>query len=128
MTQRMELNLVGNCFQRHRELLEEALELERRMTGHADSDLLRMGTTCMRIAAHAALQTSSTDPRQALQSWRDCALAERQIRLATFHMLRDRCIDKGRYDRVFEAARRAARVREDERQRLRRWLLRMDVV
>lgn len=127
MTDRIELNALGSCFQRHRELIDEAGELHRKLAAtHADADLLRLGASCMKIASHAALQSS--DVRQTLQSWRECALAERQIRLATFRALRDGCIDKRRYDRLFEMATRAARVREDERQRLRRQLLRMDLV
>jgi hypothetical protein len=127
MTERKELNLVGQCFQRHRALIDAAMLLHRRLaTVHPDADLLRLGANCMRIAAHSALQ--SREVRQTLRDWKECALAERQIRLATYRALRDGAIDAKRYDEVFALARVAARTREDERQRLRRQLLRMDVV
>jgi hypothetical protein len=127
MTERIEMNLVGQCFRRHGALVEEALRLHREINAvHADADLLQLGASCMRIAAQEALQ--SHDPRQTLQSWRECALAERQIRLATFRALRDGCIDNRRYDELFALARLASRVREDERQRIRRQLHRMDIV
>jgi hypothetical protein len=127
MTERIEMNLVGQCFQRHRALVDAAMSLYRRlMTVHPDADLLRLGASCMRIAAHNALQ--SLDVRQTLRDWRECSLAERQIRLATYRALRDGVIDAKRYDEMFALARVAARTREDERQRLRRQLMRMDVV
>jgi hypothetical protein len=76
MTRQIELQASGSCFQRHRELIEAAAELHRRIaTTHADADLLLMGANCMSIASSAALQ--SNDVRQTLQSWRECALAER---------------------------------------------------
>ena len=127
MTEQFELNLVGQCYQRHRALFEEAARLHLRIAAtHEDADLLRLGANCMRIAAHHALQ--SDDLRQTLRHWRECALAERQIRMATFRALRDGVIDNEGYDQLFTLARTAARTREDERQRLRRQLLRMDVV
>ncbi len=127
MTARIELNDSGRCFLRHRELIEATEQLYRKiMTAHVDADLLRMGANCMHIASSAAM--GSRDPRQTLQSWRECALAERQIRIATYRALRDGCINKHRYDLMFQVATRAARTREDERQRLRRQLLRMDLV
>ena len=126
MTARIELNESGRCFLRHRELIEASEELYRKiMTDHVDADLLRMGATCMHIASTSAMR--SHDPRQTLQSWRECALAERQIRIATFRALRDGCISKHRYDTMFQTATRAARTREDERQRLRRQLWRMNL-
>ena len=127
MTERMDMNYVAQCFQRHRALTDAALALHRRLAAvHPDADLLRLGANCMRIAAHNALQ--SLDVRQTLRDWRECALAERQIRLATFRALRDGAIDAQRYDEVFGLARAAARTREDERQRLRRQLLHLDLV
>jgi hypothetical protein len=127
MTERIDLNFVGQCFQRHRALVDEVMRLHGELAiAYEDADLLRMGANCMRLAAHAALQ--SHDPRQTLRSWRECALAERQIRLATFRALRAGCIDNRRYDKVFRLAGAAARIREDERQRVRRQLLRLDLV
>jgi hypothetical protein len=127
MTREIELHHAGSCYLRHRELIEAAATLYRKIaTAHVDADLLRMGANCMSIASSAAMQ--SNDARQTLRNWRECALAERQIRIATYRALRDGCINKHRYDLMFDAATKAARVREDERQRLRRQLLRMDLV
>jgi hypothetical protein len=127
MTEAKDLPYAGRCFHRHRTLAVAALQLHRELaTVHADADLFRMGATCMRIAAQNALQTS--DPQQMLRSWRECALAERQIRLATFRALRAGCIDNRRYDELFSLARITARTREDERQRIRRKILQMDLV
>lgn len=127
MTESFEINALASCFAAHRRLFEAASTLSRRLAGvHDDADLLRLGGSCMRIAAHDALQ--ARDPRQTLRSWRECALAERQVRLATFHALRDGCIEADVYDQIFELARKAARIREDERQRLRRQLLLLAIV
>ena len=126
MTAQIELSYAGACMLRHRELIEAATELHRKIGHkHADAYLLQMGASCMHLASVAALQ--SNDLRQTLQSWRECALAERQIRIATYRALRDGYINKYRYDLMFQTARRAALVREDERQRLRRQLLRMNL-
>lgn len=127
MTERLEVHSLADCFGLHRRLADTATALARRlMTVHEDADLLVLGANCMRMAAHAALQT--TDPRQALRSWRECALAERQIRIATYRALRDGCIENPEYDALFGLAAKVARTREDERQRIRRQLQRMDVV
>jgi hypothetical protein len=79
----------------------------------------------MRIAAQDAL--ASRDACRTLQRWRECSLAERQIRLATYRALRIGCIKTGTYDHMFRLASKAARVREDERQRLRRQLQRLEL-
>jgi hypothetical protein len=118
---------LGDCFGVHRKLYEAAENLARQLYGrHADSDLLQLGATCMRIASHDALQAS--DPRRAIRSWRECLLAERQIRMATFRALRDGCIRVAEYDQMFMLAMLATRIREDERQRLRRKLQYLDLV
>jgi hypothetical protein len=127
MTERLEPRRLGDCFGAHRQLADVASSLARRlMPLHDDADLLMLGANCLRMAAHSALQSS--DERQALRSWRECSLAERQIRLATFRALRDGCIDASEYDDLFRLAARVARVREDERQRLRRQLQRLDLL
>lgn len=127
MTERFEMHALASCFAAHRKLSEAAAVLARRLaTTHEDADLLRLGASCMHIAAQAALQ--SNDSRQTLRSWRECALAERQIRLATFSALRVGCIDNRTYDDIFRLAREAARIREDERQRLRRQLHHLGIV
>ncbi len=118
---------IGDCFLAHRKLYEAAELLARHLNGrHTDSDLMQLGATCMRIASHDALQTS--DPRHAIRSWRECVLAERQIRIATYRALRDGCIGNGEYDRMLALAVTATRIREDERQRLRRKLQYLDLV
>jgi hypothetical protein len=127
MTRRFEEHALATCFAAHRRLFEAAVVLSRQLTGvHPDADLLQLGASCMRIAAHGALQAN--DPRQTLRSWREAALAERQIRLATFRALRDRCIETAVYDDIFRMATHAARIREDERQRLRRVLHQLSIM
>jgi hypothetical protein len=80
----------------------------------------------MQIGAQQALQ--ARDPRAAMRSWRECYLGERQIRLLTYRALRDGCIDNKTYDVMFRLASRAARIREDERQRLRRKTLYLNLI
>jgi hypothetical protein len=127
MTERIETHALGPCYRVHRKLADAAALLSRRLAGvHDDADLLQLGASCMRIAADHALQ--AMEARQALRSWRECALAERQIRLGTFRLLRDGCIDNAVYDDLFRLATQAARIREDERLRARRQLLRLDIV
>lgn len=127
MTERIAMENLGRCYQRHRELALAAQRLHRELASrHGDADLLRLGATCMSVAARNAIE--SHDDYRTLRSWRECALAERQIRMATFRALRAGCIDNRRYDRMFELATQTARVREDERQRLRRRLLLTNVV
>jgi hypothetical protein len=127
MTQPQDMPYAARCFQRHSMLALAAMKLHRELNAvHTDADLFRMGATCMRISAQNALQAD--DPRHMLQGWRECALAERQIRLATFRALRAGCIDERCYDAVFSLARKAARAREDERLRIRRELLQTSLV
>lgn len=127
MTERIETHALGPCYRLHRKLADAAAVLSRRLAGlHEDADLLQLGASCMRIAADHALQ--STDARHTLRSWRECALAERQIRLGVYRLLRDGCVENAVYDDLFRLAAQAARMREDERQRVRRQLLRLDIV
>jgi hypothetical protein len=127
MTERIETHALGPCYRLHRKLADAAAMLSRRLAGvHDDADLLQLGASCMRIAADHALQ--STDARHTLRSWRECALAERQIRLGIYRLLREGCIDSGVYDELFQLAAQVARMREDERLRVRRQLLRIDIV
>jgi hypothetical protein len=121
MTERLEVNAMADCFAAHRMLWQAAAALSRRLTTATDDGyLLHLGASCMRIAAERALQ--SHDARQALRAWRECILADRQIKMATYFALRSRTVDNGTYDDVFALSRTAARLREDERQRLRRQL------
>jgi hypothetical protein len=87
---------------------------------------MHLGASCMRIAAENALQ--SHDARQTLRSWRECILADRQIKLATYLALRRGAISNGHYDDIFGLAREASRLREQERQRLRRELSKLVIV
>lgn len=125
MTERLEAFRLGDLFGLHRQLADAAIALARRIM-HDDVDLLLLGANCLRMSAQTALQTN--DERQQLRSWRECTLAERQIRIATFRALRDGCIGNAEYDDLFRLAARAARGRENERQRLRRQLQRLDLV
>jgi hypothetical protein len=110
---------LGDCFKAHQALSQAAMELSRRLQHvYTDADLLRLGATCIQIGAQQALQ--ARHPQLKLRSWRECLLGERQIRLVTYRALRDGCIDKNTYDVMFRLASLAARIREDERQRLRR--------
>jgi hypothetical protein len=127
MTEPKDLPFADRCFHRHRKLALAALQLHRELALiHDDADLFRLGATCMRIASQNALQ--GRDPQEVLRSWRECALAERQIRLATYRALKAGWIDNRRYDEMFHLARMTTRVREDERQRIRRQILRMGLV
>jgi hypothetical protein len=127
MTERFETRALAACFGLHRQLADAAVSLSRRLQSvHEDADLLRLGASCIHIAAQEALQAS--DPRQMLRSWRECALAEQQIRIATYRALRDGCIETRVYDDLFRLATKVARIREDERQRVRRQLHRLDLV
>ncbi len=126
ITQRFEEHALATCFAVHRKLFETAAALSRRLSTTDDGHLLQLGAGCMRIAAHDAL--ASHDPRSTLRSWRECTLAERQIRLATYRALRARLIDNATYDEIFGMAREAARIREHERQRLRRQLLTLAII
>jgi hypothetical protein len=112
---------AGACFAAHKKLSEVAGVLARLLvTEFADADLFRMSGTCLRIAAENALGTR--DPVEAMRAWRECAIAEQQMRLATYRALRAGCIEKRTYDDVFRLAGEVARVRDGERLRL-RWRL-----
>ncbi|HXU68926.1 MAG TPA: hypothetical protein VN947_06330 [Polyangia bacterium] len=119
MTERIEIAAMGECFGAHRLLWQAAALLSRRLTTATDDGhLMHLGASCMRIAAEGALQARSS--AEALRSWKECLLAERQIRLATCWALMRGAVDNGTYDDVFALSRRAALLREQERQRLRR--------
>ena len=112
---------TGNCFGAHRMLWEAAAILARRLSTSTDEGhLLHLGASCMRIASEQALQART--PWQAMRSWRECILAERQIKLAIYRGLRRGVVDTGTYDDLFRLASDVARIREEERQRLRREL------
>ena len=119
MTERIEIAAMGECFGAHRLLWHAAAALARKLTtATEDGHLMHLGASCMRIAAEGALQARSLS--EVLRCWRECLLAERQIKLATFQALRRRAVDTGTYDDIFALSRRAAALRESERQRVRR--------
>jgi hypothetical protein len=111
-----------NCFSAHRALVERAGVLSRRLSSDAvdESDLLRLGATCVDLAAQQALGAGSD--RDAIRSWLQCERGERQIRSATFRALHNRRIPVEEYDLTFALARQATEARRDEVARLRRQL------
>jgi len=127
MTERIELRPTGECFAAHRALWEAAAALSRRLSTTSDEGhLLHLGASCMRLSAEQALQARSH--WEALRAWRDCSLADRQIKLAIYFGLRNGTVDTGTYDDLFRLSRDVARIREDERQRLRRDLNQRTIV
>ncbi len=127
MTERIEIASMAQCFGAHRMLWQTAASLSRRLTTASDDGhLMHLGASCMRIAAEGALQARSAT--EALRSWRECLLAERQIKLATYLALRRGAVDNGTYDDVFALARATACLREAERQRLRRQIQQQTLV
>ena len=127
MTERLEVHNLAACFAAHRALWEAAAALSRRLsTSTDDGYLMHLGASCMRIASQSALQ--SRNAHEALRAWRECMLAERQIKLATYLSLRRGTVDNGTFDDLFAMARVASRIREEERQRLRRELNRQVIV
>jgi hypothetical protein len=118
---------LGDCFKTQQALIHAANELARRLHNvHPEADLLRLGAMCVKLGAEQALQ--ARDPQLAMRGWRECGLGEKQIRLITYRALRDGCIGKSTYDAMFRLAALAARIREDERQRLRRKMQYLNIV
>jgi hypothetical protein len=127
MTERIEMHNLGACFAAHRALWEASAALSRKLTtASEDGYLLHLGASCMRIAAESALAARSSN--EALRAWRECILAERQIKLAIYLALRRSAVDNGTFDDLFAMSRTASRLREEERQRLRRELNRQVIV
>jgi hypothetical protein len=121
MTEKIEARATGECFAAHRALSEAAGALARKLTTTTDEGhLLHLGASCMRIAAEQALQSRNT--WQALRSWRECILADRQIKIAIYLALRRGTVENGTYDDLFRMCRNVSCIREEERQRLRREL------
>jgi hypothetical protein len=117
-----------DCFVAHRVLVEHAAGLSRRLERAAtdESDLLRLGATCVRIAAEQAL--AAPDERRAIRAWNECERGERQIRSATYHAFRKGRLDRPAYDQTFGTASHAARARSGELLRLRRRLRQLAVI
>jgi len=121
MTERIEVRRTADCFAAHRMLWEAAATLARRLsTTTEEGHLLHLGASCMRLAAEQALQARTE--RDALRSWRECSLADRQIRIGVYRGLRHNTVDNGTYDDLFRLSKNVGRMREEERQRLRRTL------
>jgi hypothetical protein len=126
-TQALETQALGDGFAAQRSLFEAAAYLARQLARMCDyADRLQLGSSCMSIAAHAALAARSE--REALRNWRECALAERQIRAATARALGGGYIGSASYDLIFDLAAAAARARQDEVLRLRRRLQRLNLI
>lgn len=121
-TQRIEVQMTAECFAAHRALWEAAAEVARRLkTTTEEGGALQLGASCMRLAAEQAL--AARNGVHALRSWRECILADRQIKIGTYYALRHGTLHSGSYDMLFGLARRAAKLREEERQRIRRELI-----
>ena len=121
-TQRIETRATAECFAAHRQLWEAAAEIARRLSTMTDEGhALHLGASCMRLSATQAFQARSG--LDALRSWRECILADRQIKIGTYYGLRRGTLDTGSYDMLFGLASRVSKLREEERQRIRRELL-----
>jgi hypothetical protein len=110
------------CLAGHRHLVESARELMRRLPLRAQNsiDLLRLGATCITLAAEQAF--GERDERRAAYLWAQCDAGEQQIRRATYHALRNGYIRNRDYDALFLVARDARQARRAELDRLRRKL------
>jgi hypothetical protein len=121
-TERIEVRATAECFQAHRQLWEAAADVARRLkTTTEEGHALHLGASCMRLAAEQAFQ--ARDGVHALRSWRECILADRQIKIGTYFALRNGTLDAASYDLLFGLASQAAKIREEERQRIRRQLI-----
>ena len=118
----------ADCLAAHRRLANAALVLMQRLPLRGDhlADLLRLGASCIQLASNHAFSTRHE--REAIRSWAECDLGERQIRSATYHALRNGFIKTPDYDDVFRAAAEATRARRDEMLRLRRQLRQLAVI
>jgi hypothetical protein len=126
-TERIEARATGDCFAAHRQLWEAAAMIAGRLrTTTQEGHVLHLGASCMRLAAEQALQARSAV--EALRYWRECILADRQIRIGTYYGLKHGTVDAGSYDMLFALAGRVAKIREEERQRIRRQLLNGSIV
>jgi hypothetical protein len=117
-----------DCLARQRELVHATEELMRRLPLRACNtvDLLRLGSTCLGIAAQNAF--SERDARQAVRMWKQCDAGEQQIRTGTYQALRNGFIKNRDYDGLFAIAADARRARQRELQRLRRQLRQLAVI
>jgi hypothetical protein len=116
------------CLTAQRQLVQLALDLMRRLPLRAENhgDLLRLGATCLSLAAEQAF--GEHDDRKAVVLWAQCDAGERQIRSATYHVLRNGFIRNRDYDQIFASAKQARHARHDEMLRLRRRLRQLALV
>src|SRR2546423_8582123 len=90
-----------DCLARQRELVHAAEELMRRLPLRAVNsiDLLRLGSTCLILAAEHAF--GERDQRQAARLWKQCDAGEQQNRTGTYQALRHGFIKKPEYGLSF---------------------------
>ena len=130
MTERIETHALGECFAAHRALWEAAATQSRRLSTarRRRLDLCVSAPAACGIAAEQRAAVARRCARR-VRSWRECILADRQIRCATYRALRDGTIDNARLRRHVRAgASRRRACASDERQRLRRELRRLVIV
>jgi hypothetical protein len=116
-----------NCFAAHRALVDRAALMARHLASSSEdeADLLRLGATCVQIAAEQAV--GARNDHEAIRAWSQCELGERQIRVATCAALRKKRIHTLDYDRTFALASQAYQARSNVMLRL-RWQLRSAAV
>src|SRR5205823_5175433 len=92
----MSTRLLHDCFAVHRKLAGSAILLARRLGSWGqEADQLRLGASCVQIAAERALAAHSE--REAILGWSECELGDRQIRGATYRALAAGQIGNGEY-------------------------------
>jgi hypothetical protein len=119
---------LADCYAAHQELFERATILSRLVAplNVDESDLLRLGASCVGIGSQQAL--AARDLREAILGWAECELGDRQIRGATYRAFRSGCIRTRDYDFTFGLAVKATRARRDEMLRLRRQLRQLAII
>jgi hypothetical protein len=119
---------LADCYAAHQELFERATVLSRLLAQAStdESDLLRLGASCVGIGSRQAL--AARDLREAILGWSECELGDRQIRGATYRAYRKGRIRTRDYDFTFGAAIHATRARRDELLRLRRQLRQLAII
>ncbi len=118
----------ASCLAAQRALVQGAKQLLMRLPFDAADagDLLRLGAACVHFAAERAFMTHHE--QEAVRSWKECDLGEKQIRRATFRALKAGHIQNADYDQLFHVANEANRIRQRELTRLRRSLRQNAVV
>ncbi len=116
--------VIVECFSLHLRLCEQTRSVIRLLpiSARAEAERLRLAVSCVLVAGERAL--GARDESEALRSWLECELSERQIRVATYRALRKRAITCADHEAVFAVANRASRARRQLLVRLRRRLRR----